>query len=104
LSDPEVSVDNKKIELQKPLSDWDLEFCKKVDQRQIFNIMLAANYLEYQQLIDVTCKYVALQIKNRSKEEICQYFECEYDFTEDERQQLLNEYPWLNSADVLSPS
>ena len=41
---------------------WDAEFVK-VDDETLFNLILAANYLDIKSLLDLTCKAVADEIK-----------------------------------------
>lgn len=41
---------------------WDLDYCK-VDQPTLFELILAANYLDIKGLLDLTCKTVANMIK-----------------------------------------
>ena len=52
-------TEEKKIDDIPP---WDLDFLK-VDQRALFELMLAANYLDIKGLMDMTCKTVAGMIK-----------------------------------------
>lgn len=44
------------------IDEWDQEFCK-VDQGTLFELILAANYLDIKPLLDLTCKTVANMIK-----------------------------------------
>ncbi len=68
---------------QRPTDDideWDAEFCK-VDQGTLFELILAANYLDIKPLLDLTCKTVANMIKGKSPEEIRKTFNIVNDFT-----------------------
>ncbi|XP_058734545.1 SKP1-like protein 1A isoform X2 [Vicia villosa] len=40
------------------IKNWDAEFVK-VDQQTLFDLILAANYLDIKSLLDLTCKTVA---------------------------------------------
>ncbi|KAH8253505.1 hypothetical protein KR032_005773, partial [Drosophila birchii] len=51
------------------LSQWDVEFLK-VDQGTLFELILAANYLNIQGLLTAACKTVANMIKGKTPEEI----------------------------------
>ena len=44
------------------ISPWDTDFCK-IDQTTLFELILAANYLDIKPLLDLTCKTVANMIK-----------------------------------------
>ena len=49
------------------ISSWDSDFLK-VDQDILLDLMLAANYLDINGLLDVTCKTVANMIKGKTPE------------------------------------
>jgi len=72
---------------------WDVEFLK-VDQGTLFEIILAANYLDVKGLLDVTCKTVANMIKGKSPEEIRRTFNIKNDFTPEEEEQIKRENAW----------
>jgi S-phase kinase-associated protein 1 len=48
------------------IGPWDLEFFK-VDQQTLFELILAANYLDIKSLLDLGCKTVANMIKAREQ-------------------------------------
>ena len=52
---------------------WDKDFVK-VDDETLFNLILAANYLDIKPLLDLTCKTVADMIKGKTPEEIRAHF------------------------------
>ncbi|EHB16862.1 S-phase kinase-associated protein 1 [Heterocephalus glaber] len=72
---------------------WDQEFLK-VDQGTLFELILAANYLDIKGLLDVTCKTVANMIKGKTPEEICKTFNIKNDFTEEEEALVCKENQW----------
>ncbi|KAG0238571.1 hypothetical protein BGW42_004333 [Actinomortierella wolfii] len=72
------------------ISEWDLEFCK-VDQGTLYELILAANYLDIKPLLDLTCKTVANMIKAKSPEEIRKTFNITNDFTPEEEAQVKRE-------------
>jgi len=89
-------VDEKKDE-QKRTDDiipWDSEFCK-VDHTTLFDLILAANYLDIKTLLDVTCKTVANMIKGKTPDEIRATFGVKEPFTPEEEEQVLRENEWL---------
>ena len=55
------------------ISDWDKDFID-VDQTTLFEIILAANYLDIKPLLDLGCKTVANMIKGKTPEQIRQTF------------------------------
>ncbi|MCO5591526.1 hypothetical protein L7F22_045511 [Adiantum nelumboides] len=72
------------------ISDWDSKFIQ-VDQEMLFEIILAANYLDIKPLLDVGCKTVANMIKGKTPEEIRKLFNIANDFTEEEEAQIRKE-------------
>ena len=57
------------VAAEEEIEEWDREFCK-VDKAVLFDLVLAANYLDIKTLIVLTCKTVANMIKGKSIEEI----------------------------------
>ena len=85
--------DNAPEKIQKPLkstnlvecgvSEWDSEYVN-IEQGGLFELILAANYLDIQSLLDLTCAKVASMIKGRNTEEIRKRFGIVNDFTPEE--------------------
>ena len=73
---------------------WDLDFCK-VEQSMLFDLILAANYLDIRSLLDLTCKTVANMIKGKTPSEIRATFGIEKEFTDEEREQVRKENEWV---------
>ncbi|KAF7019189.1 hypothetical protein CFC21_032390 [Triticum aestivum] len=65
------------------MKSWDAEFIK-VDQATLFDLILAANYLDIKGLLDLTCQIVADMIKGKTSEEIRKTFNIKNDFTPEE--------------------
>lgn len=75
------------------IEEWDQKFMQ-VDQEMLFEIILAANYLDIKPLLDVGCKTVANMIKGKSPEEIRKTFNIQNDFTPEEEDQIRRENEW----------
>ncbi|KAJ9119102.1 hypothetical protein QFC22_003593 [Naganishia vaughanmartiniae] len=75
------------------ISEWDGKFIQ-VDQEMLFEIILAANYLDIKPLLDLGCKTVANMIKGKSPEEIRKLFNIQNDFTPEEEAQIKRENEW----------
>merc|ERR1712121_190071 len=82
--------DDNKEKRTDDISSWDADFLK-VDQGTLFELILAANYLDIKGLLDVTCKTVANMIKGKSPEEIRKTFNIKNDFTPAEEEQVRKE-------------
>ncbi|OAY77704.1 SKP1-like protein 1B [Ananas comosus] len=75
------------------LKQWDAEFVK-VDQATLFDLILAANYLNIKGLLDLTCQTVADMIKGKTPEEIRKTFNIKNDFTPEEEEEVRRENQW----------
>jgi len=87
------SDDKKDEKRTDDITPWDQEFCK-VDQATLFELILAANYLDIKPLLDLTCKTVANMIKGKTPEEIRKTFNIKNDFTPEEEEQVRRENAW----------
>ncbi|KAK1272869.1 SKP1-like protein 1B [Acorus gramineus] len=79
--------------LEEELKMWDVEFVK-VDQTTLFDLILAANYLNIKSLLDLTCQTVADMIKGKTPEEIRKTFNIKNDFTPEEEEEVRRENQW----------
>lgn len=92
--DPPLPEDEENKEKRTDdISSWDSDFLK-VDQGTLFELILAANYLDIKGLLDVTCKTVANMIKGKTPEEIRKTFNIRNDFNPAEEEQVRKENEW----------
>ncbi|KAL7610972.1 SKP1-like protein 1B [Lactuca sativa] len=75
------------------LKAFDTEFVK-VDQGTLFDLILAANYLNIKGLLDLTCQTVADMMKGKSPEEIRKIFHIKNDYTPEEEEEVRRENAW----------
>jgi S-phase kinase-associated protein 1 len=86
--------DNKVVKEERDKFDKDFI---KVEDDVLFNIILAANYLDIKSLLDLTCKTVADYIKQcKTTEEIRQRFNIVNDFTPEEEDEVRKENAWCD--------
>jgi S-phase kinase-associated protein 1 len=95
-------VDNPAKEIEKPLkssnmkevcSEWDADFVD-IDQELLFEVILAANYMDIKPLLDLTCAKTASMIKGKTPEEIRKTFNIANDFTPEEEMAVKAESAW----------
>eukprot|EP00741_Cyanophora_paradoxa_P007719 tig00001187_g7468.t1 len=72
---------------------WDKEFIK-VEQGPLFELILAANYLDIKPLLDLGCMTVADMIRGKTPEEIRRTFNIKNDFTPEEEEEIRKENAW----------
>jgi len=94
-ADPPTASDDDSDSRKKStdIEEWDQKYMQ-VDQEMLFEIILAANYLDIKALLDVGCKTVANMIKGKSPEEIRKTFNIQNDFTPEEEDQIRRENEW----------
>ena len=92
--DPPPAADEENREKRtEDIEPYDQEFLK-VDQGTLFELILAANYLDIKGLLDVTWKTVANMIKGKTPEEIRKTFNIKYEFTAEEEEKVRKENEW----------
>lgn len=74
-------VEGKRKMSEDELKNWDKSFVQELDQSSLFELILAANYLNIKDLLDLTCQTVADMIKGKTPEEIRETFNIKNDFT-----------------------
>ena len=88
-----ASSDDTATASQQDLKSFDESFIK-VDQATLYDIILAANYLDIKGLLDLSCQTVADMIKGKSPEEIRKTFNITNDFTPEEEEEIRKENQW----------
>jgi len=94
---PEEKTDDKKKELE--ITPWDKQFTDSLPvtekrHEKLFELMLAANYLDIKPLLDLTCKTVAYLVAGKTPEEIRKEFGVEKPFTPEDYDRLKVEFEW----------
>ncbi|XP_022895984.1 SKP1-like protein 1A isoform X2 [Olea europaea var. sylvestris] len=89
----EAAADGTPATADRDLKAFDADFVK-VDKSTIFDLILAANYLNIKSLLDLTCQTVADMIKGKTPEEIRKTFDIKNDFTPEEEEEVRRENAW----------
>mmetsp|Transcript_34819 Transcript_34819/g.38515 ORF Transcript_34819/g.38515 Transcript_34819/m.38515 type:complete len:169 (-) Transcript_34819:372-878(-) len=93
-------------EIEKPLKSqnmadvvqqWYANYVN-VEQVVLFELILAANYMDIKPLLDLTCATVASMIKGKTPEEIRTAFNIINDFSPEEEAQVREENKWCEEA------
>lgn len=88
-------------EIEKPLvskiedviSEWDKQFLE-MDQSLLIELIMAANYLNVKELLDLTCAKVASMVRGKTPLEIRELFGIVNDFTPEEEEKIKVENQW----------
>jgi S-phase kinase-associated protein 1 len=82
---------------EKPSEDdlkaWDADFMK-IDSATLFELVIAANYLNINNLLNLTCATVGDMIKGKTSEEIRETFNIVNDFSPEEEEEIRRENQW----------
>ena len=77
-------------------SEFDASFVAdlKADRAMMFDLIMAANYLNIKPLLDLLCRTVAGMISGKTVEEIREMFGIQNDFTPEEEERVRQENQW----------
>lgn len=94
-------------EIEKPLptanlkelltgeDEWYFEYISKFSIEEIADLVVAANFMEIQPLIDLCCAKIASLCKDKTEEEILKNFNITESFTEEEKAKIREENKWI---------
>merc|ERR1719473_847480 len=71
-SPAEIAKPIRSVEMKKIVDSWDADFIDKLGKKDLFELILAANYMDIKSLLHLGCAKVATMIKGKSPEEIKQ--------------------------------
>lgn len=91
---PEIEKPLKSPNMADVVPEWDSKFVD-IKQELLFELILAANYMDIKSLLDLTCAKVASMIKGKTPEEIRKTFNIANDFTPEEEAQIREENKWV---------
>ena len=75
--------------------DWNNTYIADFNDEVLFDIILAANYLDIKDLLDLSCKRVADDIKKcKTPQEIRRRYNIKNDFTPEEEEEIRKENAW----------
>ncbi len=89
----------KSSDMEQVVDKWRSDFIN-VPEEMLFDLILAANYLDNKDLLDLACAKVASMIKGKTPEEIRKIFNIENDFTPEQEIALIAENNWDNKETI----
>nr|AEE39461.1 SLF-interacting SKP1-like protein 1 [Petunia integrifolia subsp. inflata] len=75
------------------LKEFDEQFVN-VGFEELFDIIMAANYLNIHELMELCCQSAADRLKNKSVRAVREMLKITNDLTEEEEQEIINDAPW----------
>ena len=94
-SEPMTEIEKplKSAQMAEVVQKWYADFVA-VEQVLLFELILAANYMDIKPLLDLTCATVASMMKGKTPEEIRKTFNIANDFSPEEEAQVREENKW----------
>jgi S-phase kinase-associated protein 1 len=81
------------------LTDWEKQYID-IPVPELFELVLAANYLAVVPLLHLACKQVALVIKNENMQTIKEKFGVTRDFTPEEEERARKDPAWIDTPSL----
>lgn len=99
VSDPmkEIEKPLKSTIMKEVVQEWYADFVESAD-KDMFELILGANFMDIKPLLELTCAYTASKIKGKSPEEIRKIFDVTNDFTPEEEAQIREENKWCEEC------
>jgi len=95
-----------KAPIDQIISEWDKKFIftdlvKGGDETQhslLIQVIMAANFVNVRDLLDLTCATVASMLRNKTPEQIRNLFQIENDFSPEEEARIREENRWVEET------
>lgn len=94
---PEIEKPLRSTDMSVVVGQWHADYIN-LEQEELFELIMASNYLDIKPLLELACAKVASMIKNKSVQEIRKFFNIENDFTPEEEQQIMEENKWAEES------
>ncbi|KAJ3708324.1 hypothetical protein LUZ61_012029 [Rhynchospora tenuis] len=84
----------------KDVHQWEEEFFTRIGPDALFDLLVVANYMDAQDVVERGTDYVAEFVKKSRVDEIRAYLGMKNDFTPEEERQLKKDFPWSFEEDI----
>ncbi|KAH0711505.1 hypothetical protein KY289_007464 [Solanum tuberosum] len=89
---------------EEEIKEFDKEFMKDKSYKNMFDLVIAANYLHISDLMNLLCQAIADRIKNKSVNAIRQIFGIINDYTPEEEEKVREEHKWAHEGEEIDES
>ncbi|NP_001288360.1 SKP1-like protein 11-like [Solanum lycopersicum] len=89
---------------EEEIKEFDKEFLKDKRYNDMFDLIVAANYLHIIDLMNLICQTIADRIKHKSVIAIRQIFGITNDFTSEEEENIREENKWAHEGEEIDES
>ena len=94
---PEIDKPLRSNNLSDVVNQWYADFVN-LEQEVLFELILAANFMDIKSLLELTTAKVASLIKGKTIPETRKFFNIENDFTPEEEAQIMDENRWAEES------
>ena len=94
---PEIDKPLRSNNLTDVVNEWYANFVQ-LDQEVLFELILAANFMDIKSLLELSCAKVASLIKGMTIIETRKFFNIENDFSPEEEAQIMDENKWAEES------
>uniref|UniRef100_A0A7S3MZK2 SKP1-like protein n=1 Tax=Strombidium inclinatum TaxID=197538 RepID=A0A7S3MZK2_9SPIT len=94
---PEIEKPLRSSNLGDVVNEWYANFVN-LEQEVLFELIMAANFMDIKSLLELACAKVASLIKGKTIPEIRRFFNIENDFTPEEEAQIMDENKWAEES------
>ncbi|XP_009594951.1 SKP1-like protein 12 [Nicotiana tomentosiformis] len=91
-------ADEKMKSNEEEIKKFDKDFVNGKSYNDLFELVLAANYLDIKGLMDLLCQSIADRIKDKSYMAVRKIFNITTDYTEAELEEVKKEHPWAHEG------
>jgi S-phase kinase-associated protein 1 len=92
---PEIEKPLKSSEMKEVTDEWSATFVDAITLEELVDLTVAANFMEIQPMLDLTCAKIASMCKDKTEEEIFKTFGVTETFTEEEKAKIREENKWI---------
>ncbi|KAH0711507.1 hypothetical protein KY289_007466 [Solanum tuberosum] len=89
---------------EEEIKEFDKEFLKDKNSQNMFELVVAANYLHISDLMNLLCQMIADRIKNKSVNVVRQIFGIINDYTPEEEERVREEHKWAHEGEEIDES
>ena len=82
--------------IEDVVQEWYADFCKTEDETVLFQLVSAANFMDIEPLLDLSCFAVATKLKGKSETEIRRIFNMSENRSAAENHEIQVENEWTN--------